>query len=83
MLKYFPSLLLSSYLIRILVTGSSVGDAISLFALCSLFAYNTFLESKKQTPVNKDVYDKISYLEEQLGLTKSKLSSIQLGNLRK
>lgn len=83
MLKYFPAVFLSSYLVRILVTGASIGDAIALTAFCGLFAYFLFLETKKAIPVNKDIYEKLTYLEEQLGLAKSKLSSIQLGNLRK
>lgn len=62
-LKLAP-LFVGAYLVRLLVTGASVGDSITLAALSALYAYFLFLESKKEIPLNKEHIDRIVELEE-------------------
>jgi hypothetical protein len=82
-MKYIPTVAVSAFLIRLLVTGASIGDAIALTALLGLYAYQMFVDSKTQVPVNKEILDRIIYLEEQLKEAKTKVSALSLGSLRR
>jgi hypothetical protein len=78
MVKYLPAGLLTSYLIRLLVTGASIGDAIVIISLSTLYAGWVWLESKKQVPVNKEIQDRIVELEEQVKVAKDKINSVAI-----
>lgn len=72
--------LLGAYLIRLLVTGASVGDSLTIIGLSSLYAFFLFLESKKQTPVNKQYWDRLVELEERVKLHNDNFSALQIKN---
>jgi len=75
-----PSLLLTSLLIRTLIFGASIGDAIALIALSALYGYHYYLQSKKQVPVNKEILDRIVQIEESLKDTKSKVGALAIAS---
>lgn len=73
-----PTLVLFSFLIRILITGASIGDAISLLGLAALYSYHLYIDSKKQHPVNKVILDRISDLEDQVRVAKESVNAVKL-----
>lgn len=76
--KYLPAILLSSFIIKLLITGTTLGDGVAIIALVFLYIGNIYLESKKEKPANSELLDRVIYLEEQLGDTKQKISAISL-----
>ena len=78
--KYLPQVLLSSLLIKCLITGSSIGDALGLIGLASLVGFNLYLDVKREIPVNKEIKDRLLELEESVRETKSKVSAIVLSS---
>lgn len=80
----FPALILSAFLIRLLVTGASIGDSLVIIGLASLYASWSYFESKKETPVNKAILDRVVDLEEIVKSTKETVNSLKLGaNLKR
>lgn len=71
---------LLSYLVRILVTGASVGDSLSIIGLSALYAFFLFLESKKEVPVNKQYWDRLLELEERVKGHHDSISSLNIKN---
>lgn len=76
----FPPLILLSFLIRLLITGASIGDALVMIALCSVYAGYLYLESKKDPIANKSLVDRIVEIEEQVKLNKEVVHSLKLGS---
>ena len=50
----FCLIISSLFLIRLLITGANIGDAIALFSLLSLYGFKSFLEYK-QIFINKQL----------------------------
>ncbi len=75
-----PIFLLLSILLRVLALGAGLGEALVLIALTSLYGFWIYLESKKQVPVNKDILERIIFIEEKMQLTQDKLNSIVIGS---
>lgn len=73
-----PTFLLASFLIRLLVTGASIGDAIVITSLSALYAAWCWVELKKEIPINKEIKDRVVELEEQLKNTKDKINSVAI-----
>jgi hypothetical protein len=71
-------LALAFYTIRLLITGASVGDSLTIIGLSALYAFFLFLESKKQIPVNKDLWDRLIEVEEKLGKHQESISSLNV-----
>ena len=65
MKKYLevPTILLSAFLIRILITGASVGDSIALAALAGLFGFYYYYENKKEKPINEAVKEELAQVK--------------------
>jgi hypothetical protein len=61
---------LSFFTIRLLILGSSLGDAIAVAAFCCLYGYSLWLEHKASEKVTKQVRDEVAALH-------SKLSAIE------
>lgn len=51
--KYFTLSILSVFSIRPIIYGASIGDAIALCGFAALCAYNFYLESIKEQPINE------------------------------
>lgn len=83
-IKYFPHILIFSYLIRLLVTGASIGDALVIFVFGALLAGQAYLEHIKEPAANQDLRDAIKRIESTQENIKSKMSSISVAQtLRK
>lgn len=74
MLKNVNYSLLAFFLfsIKLVVFGSSVSDAIALFALAGLYGFSLFLESKKETPINDEI-------KKDLENVKSAVNALKIG----
>lgn len=77
--RYFPLLLLSFIMLRVLIVGASFGDSLVVLALCALYAGQHYFESKKEPIPNKEILNRIVDLEEQLKSTKDVIHSLKLG----
>lgn len=75
-----PTLALIALLLRVLVTGASIGEAIGLIGLAALYAYQLYLNHKLEPIANKNLWDRVIALEEQLQSTREKVNAVQLGN---
>lgn len=75
-----PTVALFCYLGRLLYTGASIGDSLVLTGLAALYAGWTYLEFKKEVPVNKAIIDRIVELEEALKVTKTQVDGLKLGS---
>lgn len=78
LLKFTPQALLVAYLVRLLLTGACVGDALALFALVGLYAFFEYIELKKQVPINKDALERITLLETKYSEANNKLTALTL-----
>lgn len=72
--------LLGAYLLRLLITGASVGDSLTIIGLSSLYAYFLYLESKKQLPVNQEVWDRLIEVEERVKQHHDSISAFNIKN---
>lgn len=68
--------MLIALVVRILFFGATIGDAIFATALVGLYGWHLWLESQAAKPVNKEIIDRIYFLEESLAVTKDKVNSI-------
>lgn len=80
MVKYLilPSISLIAYLIRLLITGASIGDALVMIGLSSLYFAIYYYKGHIEEPVNKEIQDRIVELEEQVKVSKDKMNAIVL-----
>lgn len=78
--KYLPTIVLIALLCRILVTGAGVGEALALLALSGLYGFHLYLNHKKAPKANQELWDRVISLEEQIKITKEKVSAVQIGN---
>lgn len=80
MKQHLPSLLLISYLIRLLATGATIGDAIVIIALSTVYSGYVWLESKKEPVPNQDIKNRLIELETAIEATKNKMNSISIAS---
>lgn len=73
-MKYFSHLALSALLLRLLVTGASIGDALALIGLSALLSYDLYLQSKKEPVANNDIRSRLTELEERLSVVSNKVN---------
>lgn len=84
-IKSLSQILVSAYLIRLLVTGASLGDALVMIGLCGLYglfmhleALANALEAKKHPEANGELKEKVAELEKALSLTSNKVAAMQI-----
>jgi hypothetical protein len=65
-LLIFPAFLLSSLVIRILICGASIGDALGLAALAGFCGFCLYIESQKKNPVADELKSDIEYLKTEM-----------------
>lgn len=75
--KLFPLLILLAFLIKTLIMPVSIGDAIILVGLASLYGFWTYLEFIKEPPVNKDIRDALLQQKELLAKTVEDVDNIK------
>jgi hypothetical protein len=76
--KSLTQVLLSAFLIRLLVTGASIGDALALLSLSGIYAYFLYLESTHVPEANKDLKDRLVALEDKVSKTENKIGAMTL-----
>lgn len=79
-IKSLTQILLSAFLVRLLVTGASIGDAISLLSLSGLYAFWSYLEFKKEPEANKELKTRLIELETKVSSSESKIGAMTLSN---
>lgn len=77
-IKSLTQILVSGYLIRLLITGASIGDAIVIIALSALYGFYMHLEASKEPVANQDLKDKIASLETLVNSASTKVAALQL-----
>jgi hypothetical protein len=77
-IKSLTQILLSAFLIRILVFGASIGDAIAISALAGLNGFWMYLEFKKVPEPNKEIKDKLIEMEERVSSVQNKVGALGL-----
>lgn len=82
MSKYLnlPSFLILSFIIRLLIVGAGIGEALVAIALSGLYGFYYYLESKKEPIANKDLLERLLALEDQIKTTREKVNSITLAS---
>lgn len=83
LLRYFPHLLIFSYLIRLLITGASLGDALVVLVFGLLVAGRDYLEHIREPEANLELKTRIDELEKTQDSIKSKVSSLTISGLRR
>jgi hypothetical protein len=48
--------------LRLVIKGAGIGDACALGALCALYGFILFLDSKKEVPINDQVKSELEQL---------------------
>lgn len=79
-IKSLTQVLLSAFLVRLLVTGASIGDALALISLSGLYAFWCYLEFKKEPEANKEIKNKLFELEEKVRTTENKIGAFSLSS---
>lgn len=74
--KSLTQILLSAFLIRLLVTGASIGDALTMLSLSSLYGFWMYLQSKVEISPNKEIKDRVVELEERLSTVQNKVGAM-------
>jgi len=79
LIRYIPVFILPFYLIRTAIYGSSLADAFILSALTGLYAFFSYLDSKKEPEANLEVKNRVTQLEKQIEETKSNVTALKIG----
>lgn len=76
--KSLTQVLVSVFLIRLLVTGASIGDALVIIALSGLYALYMHIESNIQPEANQDIRDRLKAVEDKAANTDTKMGALTL-----
>ena len=71
-------MLVPAYVIRLLITGASIGDALVIIALSGIYAFYMHLEAKREPEVNKDLKDRLVSVEAMVQQANTKVSAMQI-----
>ncbi len=84
-LKNLIDVLLSLLLVRILIKGASIGDSLAFVSLASCYGYQELLkfkekvlEQEKRPDPNKELLEKIEYIEKKASNTEAKIAGLTL-----
>jgi len=76
--RYFPHFLIFSYLIRLLICGASLGDALVVLVFGALYAGHEYLDHIREPEANKELKNQIKSLQESQELLKNKVGSVTI-----
>lgn len=79
MQEYLIPALLSSIVIRVLIFGASIDEAIGIIALSSLYGFYLYIQSSKEEPINDIIKAEFEVLKQELKTTKDSVSSLKMG----
>ena len=74
----FQKSILIAFLIRLLITGANVGDAICIIALAALFGGMAFMEYKKIPDVNIEFKKELDVIKAEIVQLKSNQNAIKM-----
>ena len=77
-IKSLTEILVSLYLVRLLLTGASIGDALVMLGLSGLYAFYMHLETKNVPEANQDLKDRIDAVEKLAESANSKISVMSI-----
>lgn len=77
-IKSLTQILVSAYLVRLMLTGADVGDALVILSLSALYGFHMYLDNKKEPEANRELKDKIAEVEKIAQQTQTKVSAMQL-----
>lgn len=84
MQEYLIPGLLTSIIIRVLISGDPIGETIGIISLSSLYGVFLYLNNNKEIPINDSFKNEINQLKQDIRLTKDTVSSLKLAsNLKK
>lgn len=76
--------ILFAFLVRLLFTGASIGEALVILSLSVLYGFTQYLKHIKEPQANQTLITRLIDLEEQVKTTKETIHSVKLGvSLRK
>ncbi len=58
------------YLLYSVIAGFSIGSAIASFAICGLYGFKMYMDSKKSVDANEEMLKKLAYLESTINVLK-------------
>ncbi len=82
MKKYnnLPTVILLAFASRMVITGASIGDSITMLALSGLFGFYHFIESNREPIVNKEIKDRLDTLKKSHSNVKDRVNSYSFGS---
>lgn len=84
MKEYLPSGLLVALVIKVLVTGASIGDSFCMLGLAAFAGFHYYIESKKEKSINEEFKLEQIKVRVELEQIKSAMQSMKLlGGLRR
>lgn len=89
-LKTLIDVLLSLLIVRFLIKGASIGDSLAFISLSACYSYHEYikfkqlvLENQKKPDLNKDLIEKIEFLEKKTNSAEAKIATLTLaGRIR-
>lgn len=75
-MKYVPLALLSAALVKSVISGSAPAEAFIIFSLAALYGGLEYMDYRKPKPINQQLLDRISKLEEDVQKTNSKVTGL-------
>ena len=81
-LANLPAVALSAVIIKSLITGISLGSALTIVGLAALYGGYYYFESKKEDPINDVVKKELKQLQDELKVVQAALQSQKLGTLK-
>ena len=76
----FPLLILSFFLIRLLITGASIGDSIVTLGLAALYGFYYHTESNKEPEINVEFKAKFISLEAEVLSLRNTQNTIKIAS---
>lgn len=76
--KALSQILVSAYLVRLMITGASIGDALVIASLTGLYGYWMYLEFIREPEANQDLRDKVAKMEDKINNTEAKIGAVML-----
>jgi hypothetical protein len=77
-----PAVALCSVIIKSLITGISIAEALAIVGLAALYGLYYYYESKKEPPLNDSIKAELKNLQDEMNVVKAALQSQKLGTLK-
>ena len=78
-MKYWPIVLLSVFLGRLVIFGSNLSDALIIIALASLYGFSLYLTSQEEEPINAAFKEQMEFLHKDVKEVQNGIAAIKIG----